>query len=83
MGWGDIGFLINHAGLPAARTSSGALELSEDERRLRIWASLDMSDSDVRAIVRKLKRRDLDKMSFAFMPFRQKWDDTEKKHRTF
>jgi len=40
-----------------------------------------MSDPDVRAIVPKMKRGDLDKMSFAFIPTRQKWDDKEKMPR--
>ena len=77
IGRDDVVFLINHAGLPLARTRSGTLELSEDERGLKMRASLDMSDPDVRAIVPKMKRGDLDKMSFAFIPTRQKWDDKE------
>jgi HK97 family phage prohead protease len=39
-------------------------------------ASLDMEDPDVRSIVPKMKRGDLDKMSFAFIPERQSWDDS-------
>ena len=78
IGRDDVVFLINHAGLPLARTRSGTLELSEDDRGLRMKASLDMSDPDVRAIVPKMKRGDLDKMSFAFVPTRQKWDDKDK-----
>ena len=46
-----------------------------------MWASLDMSDPDVKAIVPKMKRGDLDKMLFAFIPIRQKWDDREKMPR--
>ena len=74
-------FLINHAGLPPVRTRSGMLELSEDERGLKMQASLNMSDPDVRAIVPKMKRGDLDKMSFAFIPTRQKWYNKEKMPR--
>jgi HK97 family phage prohead protease len=37
---------------------------------------LDPSDPDVRAIVPKMQRGDLDKMSFAFVPTRQDWDDS-------
>jgi len=66
----DVVFLINHEGLPLARTRSGTLELSEDERGLKMRASLDMTDPDVRAIVPKMRRGDLDKMSFAFVPTR-------------
>lgn len=81
IGRDDVVFLINHTGLPLARTRSGTLELSQDERGLKMRASLDMSDPDVRAIVPKMKRGDLDKMSFAFVPTRQKWDDKEKMPR--
>ena len=71
----DVVFLINHAGLPLARTRSGTLRMSQDERGLYIETELDPMDPDVRAIVPKMKRGDLDKMSFAFIPTRQAWDD--------
>jgi len=78
VGRDDVTFLINHSGLPLARTRSGTLELSEDNHGLRIRAQLDPSDPDVRAIIPKMKRGDLDKMSFAFVPTRQKWSDEGK-----
>jgi len=73
----DVVFLINHEGLPLARTRSGTLKLSEDQRGLYMEAMLDQSDPDVRSIVPKMKRGDLDKMSFAFRPVRQVWDDSK------
>lgn len=81
IGRDDVVFLINHEGLPLARSRSGTLQLSEDERGLKVRASLDMTDPDVRSIVPKMKRGDLDKMSFAFMPTRQKWDDDDEMPR--
>ena len=81
VGRDDVVFLINHQGLPLARTRSGTLELSEDDHGLRIRAELDPSDPDVRAIVPKMKRGDLDRMSFAFIPTRQSWSDEEKMPR--
>jgi uncharacterized protein len=72
----DVVFLINHAGLPLARTRSGTLKLREDERGLFVDTYLDPNDPDVRAIIPKMKRGDLDKMSFAFIPTRQDWDDS-------
>jgi len=72
----DVVFLVNHDGLPLARTRSGTLRLTQDERGLYIESELDPSDPDVRAIVPKMKRGDLDKMSFAFIPTRQSWDDS-------
>jgi HK97 family phage prohead protease len=72
----DVVFLVNHDGLPLARTRSGTLRLTEDERGLYMETDLDGTDPDVRAIVPKMKRGDLDKMSFAFVPKRQDWDDS-------
>ena len=76
IGRDDVVFLINHEGLPLARTRSGTLTLTEDERGLYMDAMLDPTDPDVRSIVPKMKRGDLDKMSFAFIPTRQEWDDS-------
>jgi len=76
IGRDDVVFLINHAGLPMARTRSGTLTLIEDERGLYMESELDPEDPDVRAIVPKMKRGDLDKMSFAFYPTVQEWDES-------
>lgn len=78
IGRDDVVFLINHEGLPLARTRSGTLTLAEDDHGLYMEAMLDQSDPDVRSIVPKMKRGDLDKMSFAFIPLRQMWDDSGK-----
>jgi uncharacterized protein len=72
----DVVFLINHDGLPLARTRSGTLTLTEDERGLFMETMLDPTDPDVKSILPKMKRGDLDKMSFAFIPDRQAWDDS-------
>jgi HK97 family phage prohead protease len=72
----DVVFLVNHDGLPLARTRSGTLRLTQDDRGLFIESELDPTDPDVRAIVPKMRRGDLDKMSFAFIPTRQEWDDS-------
>lgn len=69
----DVVFLVNHDGLPLARTRSGTLKLSEDKRGLKMLTELDGEDPDVRQIVPKMKRGDLDKMSIAFLPTRQEW----------
>lgn len=73
----DVVFLVNHEGLPLARTRSGTLILKEDSHGLYIESELDTSDPDVKAIIPKMKRRDLDKMSFAFTAMVQEWDDSE------
>lgn len=76
IGRDDVVFLINHDGLPLARTRSGTLTLFEDERGLKISTRLDVNDPDVSRIAGKMKRGDLDKMSFAFFPEVQEWDDS-------
>lgn len=76
IGRDDVVFLINHEGLPLARTRSGTLELSEDDRGLRMATTLDPEDPDVKSIAGKMRRGDLDKMSFAFRADVQEWDDS-------
>ncbi|UUP19513.1 hypothetical protein NTH_04016 [Nitratireductor thuwali] len=70
-------FLINHEGLPLARTRSKTLKLSEDDKGLRMETMLDAEDPDVKSIIGKMRRGDLDKMSFAFRAEVQEWDDTQ------
>lgn len=77
VGRDDVVFLINHDGLPLARTRSGTLTLTEDDKGLRIETTLDPEDPDVKSIVPKMQRGDLDKMSFAFIATRQSWDETQ------
>ena len=76
IGRDDVVFLINHDGLPLARTRSGTLRLSEDDHGLKIETTLDPEDPDVKSIAGKMKRGDLDKMSFAFFPEVQEWDES-------
>jgi len=75
IGRDDVVFLINHEGLPLARTRSGTLTLTEDDHGLKIETALDPDDPDVKSISGKMKRGDLDKMSFAFYPEIQEWDE--------
>jgi len=72
----DVVFVINHEGLPMARTRSGTLKLSEDSRGLFMETELDPSDPEVQRIIPKMKRGDLDKMSFAFRIEAEEWDDS-------
>lgn len=76
IGRDDVVFLVNHDGLPLARTRSKTLTLTEDSKGLRMETVLDGDDPDVKAITGKMKRGDLDKMSFAFRATKQEWDDT-------
>lgn len=76
IGRDDVVFLINHEGLPLARTRSGTLKLEEDERGLKMSTTLDANDPDVKSIAGKMTRGDLDKMSFGFYPEVQEWDES-------
>lgn len=73
----DVVFRVEHRSLPLARTSSRTLTLIEDERGLYMESELDADDPDVKAIVPKIRRGDLNKMSFAFRAEKDMWDDTE------
>lgn len=56
-----------------ARTRSKTLELREDPAGLRVWARLDPSDVDVQRIAPKMRRGDVDQMSFAFTVADDEW----------
>lgn len=77
IGRDDVLFLVNHDGLPLARTKSGTLKLTEDDHGLKMETMLDPADPDVKQIKTKMERGDLDKMSFAFLPTIQEWDESE------
>lgn len=62
----DVRFLINHDGIPLARTKSGTLNLSEDPRGLLTVADLDKRQGVVNDMFIALERGDLDQMSFGF-----------------
>ena len=72
----DVTFLIDHEGLPLARTSSGTLMLAQDQRGLRVETELDPQDPDVQRILPKMRRGDLSKMSFAFIAEKETWDES-------
>ena len=69
----DVRLLVNHDGLPLARTASGTLNLDADSKGLRVEARLDPSDPDVARLVPKMRRGDLNKMSFGFRTDEDEW----------
>lgn len=69
----DVVFVVNHEGLPLARTRSETLSLTIDDHGLLMGATLDASDPDVSALVPKIRRRDVTEMSFAFRVLEQIW----------
>jgi len=62
----DVRLLIDHQGVPLARTTSGTLRLHEDERGLAVEADLDPNNPDAMRVMSALKRGDMSQMSFAF-----------------
>ncbi len=71
----DVPLLVNHTGIPLARTSSGTLALVEDARGLKAEADLDPSDPNVQAILPAMRRGDITEMSFAFRATEQEWSE--------
>lgn len=61
----DVRFLVNHRGVPLARTTSGTLRLSEDPKGLRFEADLPDTEQ-ARELTTAIERGDLDQMSFRF-----------------
>lgn len=74
----DVGLLVNHEGIPLARTKSGTLSLAEDGKGLLSDApELDAVSPLVQTVRSAMDRGDLDEMSMAFrIPTgRQDWSD--------
>jgi HK97 family phage prohead protease len=73
----DVYLFFDHDGLPLAATRAGTLTLESDRIGLYSEARVDPADPLSMAIVRRLERRELDAMSFAFKVIRQRWEDEE------
>jgi hypothetical protein len=71
----DVRYLINHDGLPLARTTSGTLDLSQDSTGLHSRARVNMARGDVRDMVYALRDGDADQMSFGFRVVKQQWGE--------
>lgn len=78
----DVRMLVNHDGVPVARTKSGTLTLSADPH-LRAGAELDIRNPTVQEVGSALERGDLDQMSIGFRVRDQRWnaDYTEREIR--
>jgi HK97 family phage prohead protease len=68
----DVRLLVNHEGLPMARTKNGTMRLSEDEKGLFFEAEL-ANTQEARDLYTLVERGDVDQMSFAFRVIRQNW----------
>lgn len=70
----DVRLLVDHEGVPLARTKSGTLVLEEDERGLRVEAQLDPMNPDAQRVLSAMRRGDLSQMSFAFKTVKDSWN---------
>lgn len=70
----DVRMLVNHEGVPIARTKSGTLSLAEDQSGLRTEADLDPGNPTVVELASAMGRGDLDQMSFGFRTVRDEMD---------
>jgi HK97 family phage prohead protease len=76
----DAQLLVNHEGLPLARTTIppntiGALTLREDDHGLFFEASADAGDPDAQRLATKIRSGLMDQCSFAFRALRSEWDE--------
>jgi hypothetical protein len=71
----DVRLLIDHEGVPLARTKSGTLMLEEDERGLKVIADLDPLNPDAARVISAMRRGDMSQMSFAFRTIKDAWSD--------
>ena len=69
----DVRLLVDHEGVPLARTRSGTLSLTEDERGLLVEAELDPMNPDAQRVISAMRRGDLSQMSFAFRTIKDSW----------
>ena len=70
----DVRLLLNHDGMPLARTRSSTMTLASDDIGLLVDADLDLRSSSARDAALAMERGDLDEMSFAFQVLRQEWN---------
>ena len=70
----DVRLLVNHDGIPLARTKSGTMTLQSDDIGLRVTAQLDPTNPMSASLRSAMERGDMDQMSFAFKVIRDSWD---------
>lgn len=70
----DVRLLIDHTGVPLARTKSGTLILREDNKGLFMEARLDPNNPDAVKMRSALMRGDVSQMSFAFETIKDSWN---------
>jgi len=74
----DVRLLIDHVGVPLARTKSGTLHIEEDEKGLLVEADLDPMNPDAARVISAMGRGDMSQMSFAFRALQDDWSADRK-----
>jgi hypothetical protein len=69
----DVRLLVDHEGVPLARTKSGTLSIREDDKGLLVEAMLDETNPDAARVMSALRRGDVSQMSFAFETVKDAW----------
>jgi HK97 family phage prohead protease len=71
----DVQLLVNHEGLPLARTTNGSLTLRSTDVGLEFEARVSEDDPDAARIAAKVSSGLMDQCSFAFRCIDQDWND--------
>lgn len=71
----DVQLLINHEGLPIARTTNGSLRLFSTDVGLEFEGRASEDDPDAARVAAKLSSGLMDQCSFAFRVVNQDWSD--------
>jgi HK97 family phage prohead protease len=74
-GGADVRFLVNHEGLPLARTISGTLSLTESSTSVDFEARLDARQQIANDLSIAIERGDVSQMSCGFIVARDEWDE--------
>jgi hypothetical protein len=69
----DVRFLVNHDGLPLARTLSGTLELEERTDGLHARVTMDGRQQLANDLAVAIERKDVNQMSCGFIVARDEW----------
>lgn len=72
----DVIFLYNHEGMVFARQSNGSLKLEMDEKGLRVWADLSLTE-DSRRLYEAIKTGLVTQMSWAFTVEEDSYNEKE------
>lgn len=71
----DVRLLVDHGGIPLARTKSGTLKLYEDEVGLAMETELDEKNPLAATVLSAMRRGDITQMSFAFRTIKDSWEE--------